>query len=102
TSYIMKTTRHTVDYIRIIAGQQQKATINLDIDVKSNHFNDHNSSPTKLLPSFIQQYLSQVVKPLTVGNIRGTLNMLKFTLAVGVELMATKLASFSQPSSRTH
>ena len=94
TSYIMKTTRNTVEYIRIISGKQDKATVNLDLNFNSNHFNGRDGSSSKLLKGFVQNYINQVLKPLTNGDIRGTLNMLKFTLAVCIELISIKLASF--------
>ncbi|MDQ1280616.1 MAG: hypothetical protein QG670_1879 [Thermoproteota archaeon] len=94
TSFIMETTRNTVEYIRIISGKQDKATVNLDLDFNSNHFNGHNSSSSKLLNGFVQNYIYQVLKPLTKGDIQGTLNMLKFALAVYIEFISTKLASF--------
>jgi hypothetical protein len=64
-----------------------------------NHFNGKDSSPSKLLKSFAQDYLYQVLKPLSVGDIQGTMNMLKFTLAVYIEFISTKLAGFLQQSS---
>jgi len=94
TSFIVETTRNTVEYIRIISGKQDKATVNLDIDFNSNHFNGHDNSPSKLLKGFVQNYIAQVLNPLTNGDIQGTLNVLKFSLAVFIELISTKLTSY--------
>jgi len=88
TSYIMKTTRNTVEYIRIISGKQDNATINFDINFNFDHFNDLNSSPSKIIKDFVQNYLHQILKPLTVGNIPETLNVLKFTLATTIEVIS--------------
>ncbi len=89
TSYIIKTTRNTVEYIRIISGKQDKATINFDINFNFDHFNGRNNSPSKLIKDFVQNYMYQVLKPLTVGNIQETLNVLKFTLAIYIEVIST-------------
>ena len=88
TSYIMKTTRSTVEYIKIISGKQDNATINLDLNFDYDHFNNDDSSPFKLLKSFVQNYVHQILKPLTVGDMQGTLNMFKFNLAFYVELIS--------------
>ena len=89
TSYIMKTTRNTVEYIRIISGKQDKATINFDLNFNVDNFNGHNNSRAQLIKDVFQKYLYQVVKPLTTGNLRETLNVLKLTLATSMEAVST-------------
>jgi magnesium-protoporphyrin IX monomethyl ester (oxidative) cyclase len=89
TSYIMKTTRNTVEYIRIISGKQDNATINFDLNFNVDNFNGHNNSRSQLIKGVIHNYLYQVVKPLTTGNLREALNVLKFTLATSMEAVST-------------
>jgi hypothetical protein len=86
-SYIMKTTRNTVEYIRVISGKQDKATINFNFNFNVDDFNGHNNSTFKLIKKGIQNCLYQVVKPLTVSNIHENLNILKFALASSVEVI---------------
>jgi len=89
TSYIMETTRNTVEYIRIISGKQEKATITFDFNFDFADFNGRNNSPSKMIKVFVQNYMYQVLRPLTVGNMQETLNVLKFTLATYVEIIST-------------
>jgi hypothetical protein len=94
TSYIMKTTRNAVEYIRVISGRQDGATIDLNIDFNSNYFDGKASSTSRFLRNVVQDYLSQALRLSSVGDIHGTLNMLKLTLAVYTEFISTKLAGF--------
>ena len=87
TSYIMKTTRNTVEYIRIISGKQDNATINFDLNFDQLKGNNH--YPFRLIKGSVQNYMYHVFKPLTVGDIRETLNMIKFTLATCIEIIST-------------
>ena len=89
TSYIMKTTRNTVEYIRIISGKQDKATINFDLNLNYDDFDGRDNSPSNLIKGFIQSYMYQFIKPVTVGNIQEALNVLRFTLATGIEAIST-------------
>ena len=89
TSYIMKTTRNTVEYIRKISGKQENATINFDLDFNEDHFNGHSKPRSRLIIDVIQNYMYQVVKPLATGKLRETLNLLKFTLATSIEAVST-------------
>jgi radical SAM superfamily enzyme YgiQ (UPF0313 family) len=89
SSYIMKTTRNTVEYIRIISGKQDDATINFDLNFNDDNFTGHNNSRSQLIKGVIQTYLYHVGKPLTTGNWREALNVLKFTLAASMEAVAT-------------
>jgi hypothetical protein len=92
TSYILKTTRKTVEYIRIIPGKQDKATINFDINLTIDNFNGQNGSPLKIIKNSIQTYMYHIVKPLTKGNIQKTRNILKFTLAASIEVISTVMS----------
>ena len=87
TSYIMETTRNTVECIKIISGKQDKATINFDLNF--DQLGGSNNHPFKLIKGSVRNYMYHVFKPLTVGDIRETLNMIKFTLATCVEIIST-------------
>ena len=89
TSYIMKTTRKTVEYIGITPGKQDKATINFDLNFDFDQLQGNNNYPFKLIKASVQNYMYHIFKPLTVGDIRETLDMIKFTLAVCVETIST-------------
>ena len=89
TSYIMKTTRNTVEYMRIISGKQDKATTNFDLNFNFDNFNGRDNSPSKLIKAIVKNYLYQVLKPLTVGNTQETLNMFRFSLATCAEVIST-------------
>jgi len=89
TSYIMETTRNTVEYMKIISGKQDKATINFDLNFDFDQLKGSNNYPFKLIKGSVRNYMYHVFKPLTVGDIRETLNMIKFTLATCVEIIST-------------
>jgi hypothetical protein len=94
TSYIMKTTKSTVEYIRIIPGKQDKATINFDININLDDFDGSDQSRAKLVKDVIQNITYQFIKPATVGNMQGTLNLFRFTLATGMEAISTFKSKF--------
>ena len=94
TSYIMKTTKSTVEYIRIIPGKQDKATINFDININLDDFDGSDQSRSKLVKDVIQNITYQFIKPATVGNMQGTLNLFRFTLATGMEAISTFKSKF--------
>jgi len=81
-----------VEYIRIIPGKQDKATINFDINLTNDNFNGHNGSPLTRIKDSIQNYMYNVLKPLTVGNIQNTKNVIKFTLAASMEVISTLIS----------
>jgi radical SAM superfamily enzyme YgiQ (UPF0313 family) len=89
TSYIMNTTRNTVEYISIISGKQDNATLNFDLNLNYDDFNGRDTSPTKLIKDVIQNYVYQVLKPVTVGNVHETLNACRFTLATCIAAIST-------------
>ena len=94
TSYIMKTTKSTVEYIRIIPGKQDKTTINFDININLDDFDGSDQSRSKLIKDVIQNITYQFIKPATVGNMQGTLNLFRFTLATGMEAISTFKSKF--------
>jgi len=99
TSYIMKTTRKAVEYIKIIPGKQDKATINLDINFDFNQLRGNSDDPYKLLKDSVQNYMYRIFTPSTVDDLRERLNMTKLTLATCVEIIATiKLKIFQRLS----
>ncbi|MEE9585760.1 MAG: radical SAM protein [Nitrososphaerales archaeon] len=90
TSYIMKTRRNTLEYIKTIPGKQDEATINFDLNIDLDRLNgngDHNLF--NLISDSFQNYTYHVLKPLTFGDIRSTLNMFRFTLAASVEIISS-------------
>ncbi|MEE8322101.1 MAG: radical SAM protein [Candidatus Bathyarchaeia archaeon] len=89
TSYIMKTTKSTVEYIRIIPGKQNQATINFDLNINLDDFDGSDQSRSKLIKDVIQNITYQFIKPATLGNMQGTLNLFRFTLATGLEAIST-------------
>ncbi|TET64189.1 radical SAM protein, partial [Candidatus Bathyarchaeota archaeon] len=89
TSYIMKTTRNTVEYIRIIPEKQDKATINLDLNFDFNQLRGNSNYSFKLIKDSVQNYMYHIFKPSTVDDWREKLNMIKFTLAICVEIIST-------------
>jgi len=89
TSYIMKTTRNTVEYIKIIPGKQGKATINLDLNFDFNQLRGNSNYPSKLIKDSVQNYMYHIFKPSTADDLRERLNMIKFTLATCVEIIST-------------
>jgi hypothetical protein len=94
TSYIMKTTRNTVVYVRIISGTQDKATINFDLNLNFDELNGRDNSPSKFIKKVVKNYMYQILKPLTLGNIQEAFNMFRFTLATYVEVISA-LRSFT-------
>jgi magnesium-protoporphyrin IX monomethyl ester (oxidative) cyclase len=92
TSYILKTTKQTVEYIRIIHGKQDKATIHFDINLTIDNFNGRNGSPFKIMHDSVKNYLYHLLKPLTVGNIQETKNIFKFTVATSIEGISTLMS----------
>ena len=89
TSYIMKTTRNTVEHIKIIPGKQDKATINLDFNFDFNQLRGNSNDPSKMLKDSVQNYMYHIFKPSTADDLRERLNMIKFTLATCVEIIST-------------
>ena len=88
TSYIMKTTRNTVEYIKIISGKQDKATINLDLNLNFDDFNGRDNSPSNFIKGVIQNNMIQVLKSVAVGNVQKALNAFRFTLATCIEAIS--------------
>jgi len=88
TSYIMKTTRNTVEYIKIIPGKQDEATIDFDLNFDFDQLRDNDNYALKLIKSSVKNYMCNIFKPLTVGDIHQTLDTIKFTLAACIEVIS--------------
>lgn len=91
TSYIMKTTRNTVEYVRIILGKQDNATINLDLNFDFEQLSNNENYPLKWIKNSVKNYIYNIFKPLAVGDIHRTLNMTKLTLAALVDTALTRI-----------
>lgn len=82
-SFIFKTTKKTVKYIRVIHGRQNDSTINFDFDLKEMGKNRRIS---------IMGMMKRVLIPIArKGNIRKSWNMLRLFIAIGVEFLTWKL-----------
>jgi magnesium-protoporphyrin IX monomethyl ester (oxidative) cyclase len=88
TSYIMKTTRNTVEHIRIISGKQDNATINFDLNLNYDDFHGLDTSPSTLIKDVIPNYMYQVLKPVTAGNMQEARNVFRFILATCMEAIS--------------
>jgi hypothetical protein len=58
TSYIMKTTGRTVEYVKAVPGRQEDATINLDIDLENLDLSKFNNGTMGLLKNAIRATVS--------------------------------------------
>ncbi len=58
TSYVIKTTGSTVEYVKAISGRQKNATINLDIDLEDLDLSKDNNSTLELLKNCIKATIS--------------------------------------------
>ena len=83
TSYFIKTTNKTVEYIKVISGKRSNATIDIDIDLDEviDSFNSY--SPLNLL-----NYYSLLKQ---ARNISGILNVLKLAIALTTDISSSYL-----------
>jgi len=82
-SFIFKTTKKTVKYIRVIHGRQNDSTINFDFDLKEMGKNRRIS---------IMGLMKRVLIPIArKGNIKKSWNMFRLFIAIGVEFLTWKL-----------
>jgi len=58
TSYVIKTTGSTVEYVKAISGRRTDATINLDVDLEDLDFSKGNNSTLELLKNCIKATIS--------------------------------------------
>jgi hypothetical protein len=79
-SFVFKTTKNTVEYIRIIRGRQDDSTINFEVDLKWLSEPDHSNLVERL--AFL---LSHDL------NIKRLWNTFRLLVATGTELLAWKL-----------
>jgi radical SAM superfamily enzyme YgiQ (UPF0313 family) len=88
TSYIIKTTGNTFEYVRCIPGKQEEATINLDLNIDLDRMRGNgNNKIFSFVRDSLMSYMYHVLKPLTVGDVRTTTNVFRFTLATFVEIL---------------
>ena len=85
TSFVFRTTKKTVEYIKIINGREDNSTIDFDFDLKEIRAPYQESSALvirKLWKSFIDK-----------GKLRGRWNLFKLLVAIGVETFLWKLTN---------
>ena len=78
TSYIIKTTGSTIEYVKAISGRREDAIINLDVDLDDLDLSGKNS-PSKFLKNGIWATVS-------LREIDGTWCRLRLLAAIGLEL----------------
>ena len=79
-SFVFKTTRTTVEYIRVIRGRQDGSTINLDVDLK--WLAEPHISNLLKTPAFLFSHN---------WSIKKLLNTFKLSIAIGTEVLASNL-----------
>lgn len=77
TSYIIKTTKNTVEYVKAVSGRQDDATINLDADLENVNLSGHNNT-LKLLKNFVGATVS-------LRGLEETWSRLRLLTAIGLE-----------------
>ncbi|MCL4435730.1 MAG: B12-binding domain-containing radical SAM protein [Thaumarchaeota archaeon] len=87
-SFVIKTTSNTVEYIRVIHGKEEDSTIDFDIDLS--WMNDQ--SP-KSAVTMAQRLISVISHDFSIKRLR---NILRLFLAVGTELVVSRLISSKQ------
>ena len=83
TSFVFRTTKKTVEYIKIINGREDNSTIDFDFDLKEIRAHYQESSAwviRKLWEAFTAK-----------GKLRGQWNLFKLLVAIGVETFVWKL-----------
>jgi len=82
-SFIFKTTKSKVEYIRVIDGRQNNSTINFEIDLKS--MSEQNQKTTI---NTIKRSITMIMQE---GNIKRLWNTFRLFVAIGSELLTWKL-----------
>lgn len=85
TSFVFRTTKKTVEYIKIINGREDNSTIDFDFDLKEIRAPYQESSAwviRKLWKAFTDK-----------GKLRGQWNLFKLLVAIGVETFVWKLTN---------
>jgi hypothetical protein len=85
-SFIFKTTKRTVEYIKIINGREDNATIDFDFDLKNIRTYRQESS-ARGIRRFWNAFTCK-------GILRGQWNLFKLLAAIGVEILAWKSNSY--------
>jgi radical SAM superfamily enzyme YgiQ (UPF0313 family) len=82
TSFIVKTTKNTVEYIRVVHGREEHSTINFNINLKiMSELNQ--KSKTKMVQKSITRILHE-------GGVKRLWNTMRLFLAIGTEAIAWK------------
>jgi len=90
TSYIVKTSNNSVEYIKCISGKQDEATINLDINVGLDRMKSNSDDKIiSLIKDSVTNYIYHILKPLTLGDTRKTMNVFRLTLAIIIETVSS-------------
>ena len=87
TSFIFKTTKKTVEYIKIVKGREDNSTIDFDFDLKK-MMSDSQEPPARFIGKFWNSYTYK-------GSVRGQWNLFKLLTAIGVETLTWKLTNLN-------
>ena len=82
-SFVVKTTKNTVEYIRVIHDRQDYSTINFDIDLKLMSEPDQKSKM-----KMVKRLIAMISHD---GSIRKLWNTLRLFIAIGTEVLVWKL-----------
>lgn len=83
-SFVFKTTKKTVEYIRVIRGRQNDSTINVDVNLKWLSEPDHSNRAERLTFLFSHNL-----------SIKRLWNTFRLFVAIGTEILAWKLAEIT-------
>jgi hypothetical protein len=82
TSFIFRTTKKTVEYIKVIGGREDNATIDIDFDLKGIRTRHQES------PAWVARKLWNAITG--KASLRGQWNLFKLLVAIGVETFVWK------------
>ncbi|MFX1508601.1 MAG: hypothetical protein ACFFDC_21170, partial [Promethearchaeota archaeon] len=86
TSFIFKTTRKTVEYIKVVEGREDKSTIDFNFDLKEILAHDQEPQPGWVIKKLLQAFNNKT-------SLKGQWNFLKLLFATGVETFMWKLTN---------
>jgi radical SAM superfamily enzyme YgiQ (UPF0313 family) len=99
TSYIVKTTQNTVEYIAALPGRQEDATINLDVNLEDLNLSGGYSSPMEVLGNCIRATIS-------LRGIDEIWSRLRLLAAIGLgathQIMYQKIQDFAKAAKSHH
>jgi radical SAM superfamily enzyme YgiQ (UPF0313 family) len=84
TSLVIRTTSTSVNFIKIIRGQQPNATITFDVDIEEI---EYHKPLYQAIMKLVQRYGQHVLMPLFRGRLRQAKDLLKLTFAVFTEVL---------------